>query len=201
MKIAQTAPILLSAAFPGIGHIAAGKALRGILLFFLFGFAVDGWVYSQAAGVLPPEQTPLSVPTLRNGSLALGAVLWAFAVLDTLGIALRRRRIAAKAEVADGHIRRALVAYLRSDYQGALKELRSARRIDDQDPDTFFHLGVVYACLGQRRKARNALHRCIRYDHDGKWDTQAQDQLQALDAHAARPSAPAPAEAREEAER
>ncbi len=182
MKIAQVIPILLSMLMPGVGHIAAGRALRGILLFFLFGFAIDGWLYSQAASVLPPERSALDIPTIRNLSLGLGALLWAFAVLDTVAIALRRRRILAKADVADAHIRGALVAHLRNEPEAAIKELRAARRINDQDPDALFHLGVIYAGLGQRAKARKAFHQCISYDSEGKWDAHAQEQLRALEA-------------------
>jgi len=201
VRIRHAIAIALSMLLPGIGHIAAGKALKGLLLFFLFGFAVDGWVYSQAAGVLPPEHTVLSIPSVRNGSLALGGLLWAFAVFDTTALALRRRRIAAKAEAADGHVRDALVARLRNDPQAALRALGAAQRINDQDPDALFHLGVVYAALGQRRKAHRALRRCIRYDHDGKWDSQAQRQLAALDAPPPRQAPAPPKPPKEEAER
>ncbi|MBM4031567.1 MAG: hypothetical protein FJ291_07235 [Planctomycetes bacterium] len=195
MTIRQIVPIALSLILPGAGHIAAGKAARGILIFFLFGFAVDGWVYSQAASVLPPERVAVGLATVRAGSLALGGLLWAFAVFDTTAMALRRRRIAAKAEAADALVRNALVAFLRDDFQAALKDLHAAQRINDQDPDVFFHLGVIYQRLGQPRKARKALHQCIRYDQEGKWDTQAQDQLQGLSAAAPAPAArPAGAE-------
>lgn len=197
MKIAHVIPILLTLLLPGTGHIAIGKALKGLLIFFCFGFAVDGWVYSQAASVLPPEHTFLSVPALRRGSIALGALIWAFAAFDMARLALRRRRLLAKADVADAHIRDALVAHLRNDPERALRELRAAHRINDQDPDAFFHLGVLYASRGDRKRARKALLRCIRYDQEGKWDTHAQQQLRALEASAPRASAPAPA-AREE---
>ena len=200
MRIRDAIAIVLSMLLPGTGHIAAGKPWKGVLVFFLFGFALDGWIYSQAASVLPPWHTVLSIPTVRNGSLALGIVLWAFAVCDVTALALRHRRIAAKAEVADGHIRNALVAHLRRDPQAALKALRAAQRINDQDPDAWFHLGVAYAGLGQRRKAHRAFRQCIRYDHDGKWDTQTQHQLQALAAPPARPTPAPPKPSTEEAE-
>ncbi len=181
MRIAEVIPIVLSMLLPGVGHIAAGRALKGILVFFLFGFAVDGWLYGEAASILPPERTALSVPAIRSLSLALGGLLWAFAVLDTTAIALRRRRIAAKADAADAHIRNALIAHLRNDSQTALEELRAARRINDQDPDALFHLGIIYASMGQRRKARKAFLQCISCDNEGKWDTHAQEQLRALE--------------------
>jgi len=197
VKTAHVAPILLSIILPGTGHIAIGKALKGLLIFFCFGFAVDGWVYSQAASVLPPENSVLSIPALHRGSIALGGLIWAFATFDMVHLALRRRRLLAKAAVADGHIRDALVAHLRNDSEAALKELHAARRINDRDPDALFHLGVLYASRGERRKARRALLRCIRYDQEGKWDTHAQQQLRALEAPAPRSSAQAPAAGQE----
>lgn len=200
VKLAQIVPVCLSAAVPGSGHIAAGRPLKGVLIFFLFGFAVDGWLYSQAASILPPERTVLSVALMRNSAIALGAVLWLFAVLDTASAVLRRRRIAAKAGVADACIREALAAFLRSDYPAAVKELRSALRINDQDPDAHFHLGVALASMGKRRDARRAFHACISFDHDGKWDAQTRAQLEALDSPPT-PKGPPPAQAREGEER
>ena len=181
MKLAQAIPVCLALAVPGAGQIALGRPARGILIFFLFGFAVDAWFYSQAQSILPPGHASMSVPHIRFAAIALGALLWAFGLLDTLGIALRHRRIAAKADLANAHVRDALVAHLRGDPEAARKALLAAHRINDQDPDTLFHLGVVYATLGQPRKARRVLHRCIRYDDEGKWDNEARERLLALD--------------------
>jgi hypothetical protein len=186
VRIAQIAPVALSVALPGCGHIAAGRPARGILIFFLFGFSIDGWFYAHAQSILPPGSAPLTPPAIRYASLAFGALLWAFALIDATSLVLRRRRVAARAGVAEAHLRDALVASLRGDHRAALQALLAARRINDQDPDVLFHLGVVHAKLGAARKARRALHQCIRYDHDGKWDSQAQEHLRALE------SAPAP---------
>jgi len=174
-------PICLSVVLPGCGHIAAGRTAKGLLLFFLFGFAVDGFLYSQAQSILPPEQAGVAPTVVRYLALGGGLLIWAFAIGDTMALALRRRRIEALADAANARIRDALVAYLRGDYAGAVKALRAALRINDQDPDALFHLGVVCAHMGQRRKARRALHQCIRHDHDGKWDSEAHEQLRALD--------------------
>ena len=200
MKLAQIVPVCLSAAVPGSGHIAAGRPLRGVLIFFLFGFAIDGWLYSQAASILPPERTMMSVALMRNSAIALGVALWLFAVADTVSIARRRRRIEAKAGVANTCVREAVAAFLRSDYPAAVKELRAALRINDQDPDAYFHLGVALASMGKPRQARRAFHACIRFDHDGKWDAQTREQLEPLTAaHKPKPRpAPSPEPAREE---
>jgi tetratricopeptide (TPR) repeat protein len=192
VKVSRVIPVCLSAALPGCGHIAAGQAGKGILVFFLFGFALDGWLYSQAQSILPAESTTPALAFVRYGAIALGVILWVFAVADTAALALRRRRIETMADAANAHIGDALVAYLRNDYDAAVKALRAALRVNDQDIDALFHLGVVYAATGQRRKARRALYRCIRYDHDGKWDNEAQEQLRALESTP--PSSPPPAE-------
>lgn len=200
MKLRHVLAVLLSFAVPGSGHIAEGRPGRGLLVFFLFGFAIDAWFYAQAQSILPSERALATVPLIRLGAIGLGALLWAFGVLDTAAIALRRRRILTKADVATAHIRNALVACLRDDFPAAAKALQAARRIDDQDPDVLFHLGVVYAGMGQTAKARRAFRGCIRYDHDGKWDTEAQRQLRALESAPNAP-APAPPQAKEEGPR
>ena len=194
MKIGHTIPLLISAVVPGCGHIAAGRPARGLLLFFLFGFAIDGFLYSQAQSILPPDRTPLPPAAIHNIAIAAGAALWLLAIADTAAIVRRQRRIESRAAEATDLIRQALVASLRKDWSAAAHALHAALRIDPHDPDALFHLGVVYAAAGHRRKARRALQRCVRCDHDGKWDSQAAEQLDALDA-APPPGEPAPANA------
>jgi tetratricopeptide (TPR) repeat protein len=181
VKIAETIPVALSAVLPGCGHIAAGRQGKGLLVFFLFGFSVDGYLYSQALSILPADQAA-AAPTIRILSLASGILLWTYAVVDTARLARRHRRIAARADEATTHVRDGLIAYLRDDYAAAVQALQSALRIDDQDADALFHIGVAYAHQGNSKKARRALNRCIHYDHDGKWDEEAGEQLRHLDA-------------------
>lgn len=182
MRAADILSVALSAVLPGCGHILAGRPARGLLVFFLFGFAIDGWFYAQAQSIIPAEAQAPSVPAMRYGALALGAILWAFAVADTARLALQHHRRGSLALKADAHVRAALVAMLRGDLDRALKELLAARRIDALDPATAFHLGVVHAAAGRTRKARRALHECIGLDHDGVWDNKVREQLRLLDA-------------------
>ena len=181
MKIARIVPVVVSAVIPGLGHVAAGRTAKGLFLFFLFGFAVDGYFYSQALSILPAGVAPVSPGLVRTLALAGGAVLWLYAVVDATAIARRLRRIESRADEATGHLRKGLVAYLRDDLAAAAHALHAALRINGRDPDALYHLGVVYAAAGHRRKARRALQRCIRFDDNGKWDTEAHDHLRALD--------------------
>jgi Tfp pilus assembly protein PilF len=109
-------------------------------------------------------------------------LLWAYAVVDTTRLARRHGRIEARADEATARVRDGLIAYLRDDCGAAAKSLQAALRIDDQDADALFHIGVAYAHQGEKKKARRALNRCIQYDHDGKWDEEAGEQLRHLDA-------------------
>ncbi|NQT86136.1 hypothetical protein HQ560_05185 [bacterium] len=181
MKTAQIIPIALSVFLPGCGHIAAGRPGRGILVFFLFGFAIDGYLYSQAMSIVPADQAG-SASTIHALSIVGGLLLWAYAVADTTRLGLRHRRIEARADDATGQLREGLVAYLRDDLHAAVLAYQGALRINDQDPDSLFHVGVAYAHLGQRKKARRALSRCIQYDNDGKWDDEAAEQLRHIEA-------------------
>lgn len=182
MKIAHIVPIAISAVVPGLGHLAAGRTARGLMVFFLFGFAVDGYFYSRALRILPASVAPVSPGVVETLAVVGGAVVWLYAVGDTTALALRRRRLASRAGEATAHIREGLIAYLRNDLTAAAHGFHAALRINHRDPDALYHLGVVYAAAGHRRKARRALERCIRFDHEGKWDTEAHDRLRALDA-------------------
>lgn len=203
MKANRIVPICLSALFPGAGHIVAGRTGRGLLLIFLFGFAIDGYLYSQAQTLLPPERTAISPASLRGGALALGGLLWAMAIADSAAAALRSRRTQAAQGVASTQIREALVAYLRDDLAAATKSLRDALRVCPRDPDALFYLGVIYAKSGQARRARKALYRSIRYDTEGKWDDEAHEQLRVIEGaplSSSSPSSTLPAQAGKDAE-
>ena len=195
MRAADIAPVALSAILPGCGHIAAGRAARGLLVFFLFGFAIDGWFYAQARCICTAEAHSPNASAIRYGAVAFGLLLWAFAVGDTARLAIRRHRRGAHAQGADAHVRAALVALLRDDHDAALRELLAAKRLDPLDPATAYHLGVVHAAAGRIRKARRAFHHCIRLDREGIWEVRVREQLRLLEA--ARTS-PRPATAAEE---
>ena len=188
MKANSLVPVCLSVVFPGAGQIAAGRPARGLLLIFLLGFAVDGYLYSQAQTLLPPERATISPASLRGGAFALGGLLWAIAIADAAATALRSRRMEASSGLANSHIREALVAYLRNDLPAATQSLRAALRIRPRDPDALFYSGVIHAKAGHSRKARKALCRCIRYDTEGKWDDEAHEQLRVIEGASQSPS-------------
>ena len=182
MRATDIAPVALSAILPGCGHIAAGRAARGLLVFFLFGFAIDGWFYAQARCICTAEAHSPDVSAIRYGAVAFGLVLWAFAVGDTARLAIRHHRRDAHAQKADAHVRAALIALLRDDHDAALRELLAARKLDPLDPATAYHLGVVHAAAGRVRKARRAFHHCIRLDREGLWEVKVREQLRLLEA-------------------
>jgi tetratricopeptide (TPR) repeat protein len=179
VKLSQAIPVGISLALPGCGHIAAGRHLKGLLLFFLFGFAVDGVLYGQAKAFLRPDQP---TPTACTVALFLGIGLWGYALADTVALVRRAGRVAASASVADAHVRQALVAYLANDLDAASAALRSALRLDPTDADTLFYFAVVLAHTGRPRHARRFFRRCLRWDREGKWEAEVQAQLRALDA-------------------
>lgn len=178
-KASLVIPVCVSAVLPGCGHIAVGQHGKGLLLFFLFGFAVDGVLYGHAQFFLRPEQGSSALYVL---ALILWLGLGAYAVTDTVRLALRSRRVEAGTEAADAHIRQALVAYLADDLGAAETAARAALRANPNDADALFYLGVVYAQTGRRRLARRAFGRCLRCDADGKWEDEVEARLQALDA-------------------
>jgi len=179
VKVREIAPVCISAALPGCGHIAAGKHFKGLLLFLFFGFALDGFLYGHFQHLLAPEQGTSAAYVV---ALVAGLGLWAYAVGDTLALAARSRRIEAKADVADAHIRQALAAYLADDYDGAGAALKGALRINPDDPDALFHLGAVHAAAGRPRPAARAFRKCLRCDLDGKWEREVHARLQRLHA-------------------
>lgn len=72
------------------------------------------------------------------------------------------------------------VAYLQKDYQTALSVFRQCLRVEPQDVDAMFRLGVTHARLGDERQARGWLRKTLRYDLEEKWSWEVGRELERL---------------------
>jgi len=142
--------------------IAGGFILALMVLlyraFMVFGSLLDDAAFAWSLGTLV--------------AIWLGALLDLFLETRPLSPAAKTRR--------DGHFRRGVEFYLKDELDDALKEFRSALKLDRGDIESRLHLAMVYKRMGRTRQARRELKKCLALDHGDKWRREVTDELEAL---------------------
>ncbi|MBI5368890.1 MAG: tetratricopeptide repeat protein [Planctomycetes bacterium] len=166
--------ILLSV-LPGLGHILLGRCVRGLVLFTAFAFFANAW------GVAPYVWPAGDEPVSRPGLLAAAAVIWLYTMLDAMRIVYWRER-ASLARRKKNLFHDALVDYMKGDLRAARRVLRRVLRLDRDDPNAHFLLGIVYQGEGKRWRARRALKRSLVLDESRRWAWEVSRALEELKA-------------------
>lgn len=82
--------------------------------------------------------------------------------------------------VSGAHLNLGIALMQQGNLQGALKELERASQLNRYSAATFYNLAHVYAGLGQRRKAVEALQRCVAIDPEYPDARKKLDQLNGI---------------------
>lgn len=154
---------------PGAGHVVLGRIQRGIWLFFWFVFFLNALAISPIFASLGARIDP------RGCAVAAG-MIWLYAALDLIRILVWRRRKAleeAKREKFLG----AFGYYLRGEYARARVKLRAVLKLDRDDPDAHFHIGMTYKREGMPRLAKKHFRKALVLDPWRKWQKEVDREL------------------------
>lgn len=165
--------MLLSLILPGMGHTSIGRPLRGVAVTVLFTVGLTSTVARGAAVARPLLDTTFT-------ALLLGTVLVYLLCQLLLLRVLIRASVSAARPAKEDHLRAGLAAAVRGDAERAEREFRRVLAIDPTDVEAHLNLGTVLAQSGNVRRARRFLKRCRRFDIDGKWDWEVEQELAAL---------------------
>lgn len=160
----------LMAVIPGWGHIVLGRCFRGVLLFFGFTVLANG------VFIAPHLWTDGFGRDIAVALACAGTVYWLYAALDFIRIAFWRQLQSVR-ESKKRLFRDALTHYLRNDLSACRRELRTILRLDVDDADAYFHLGMCYKAMGARWRARRCFALCRAKDPDGKWAYQIREEI------------------------
>jgi len=165
--------MILSLILPGMGHTALGRPARGIFLTAAFTLGVVALV--ARAAVLSHPMGDAAFGGILVGT-ALVYVLCQLAMLHVL----IRAAVSAARPAKEDHFRAGLAAAARGETIRAETELRRVLAIDPSDVEAHLNLGALFARQGQRREAKRHLKYCRRFDIEGKWDWEVEQELTAL---------------------
>ena len=159
----------------GLGHVYLRRYVQGVLLFALFAVAANG-VLLGALWEGPEART------ISFASEVFLVAVWVagFASVLRLTVFTDREKLR---ERRDEKIREGLVHHLKEEHLLAkiCFEEACACDVDRDDVDVLFHLGVVEARLGNRRRALRYFKRCLAWDPARKWRAEVKEELARLD--------------------
>jgi tetratricopeptide (TPR) repeat protein len=164
---------LILSLVPGWGHVYWGREFLGLSLFTVA--AVLGFAFLNGLFIY---QGPGRGLLVWSSGLLLGVcevVVWVELFVRTLPARQRREEEERERLIAEGSI-----AYLRNDYERAVDLFRQCLRINPQDVDAMFRLGVVHARAGDGRQARRWLNSTLRHDVEERWSWEVGRELEQL---------------------
>jgi tetratricopeptide (TPR) repeat protein len=168
-------PVLLSAIAPGAGHLVRRQYLRAAALLLTFVVLLDG----VAIGLLlvAPREPELGHRLALHCGIGAGFV-WLVALGHMIyrSYVFDENRQRQRVELL---FRQGQQDYLRGDHQAALEAFKQAIKLDREDADLRLYLASTYQALGQRRRARRALRKCLNVDDAGKWTWEVEQALAA----------------------
>ena len=157
---------LFNAVVPGAGHLLAGYSLRGLLIFVYFGLMVDGIFVGLYGPTVGPSSDYLVIT-----SASFAFILWLYGLSDIWKRSYGRYRESVQAE-KDKHLRAGLVHHLSGKYEKAVGEFSYVLRLDDEDVDALYHLGLANKFIGNRHEAIQAFKKCRSCDKASKWEAE-----------------------------
>lgn len=148
---------------PGLGHILTGRYIRGYIFFFSFLIFID-----LAFIILPFVLESYQINAASQAFIIAAVIIWFYSVIDIARIIWwREREIIQKRKIPLFH--KVFILYLQNNLAEAEKNLRKLLKIDRDDLDTLFYLGVIYHGQGKRRRARYYFNKSLQLDETQKW--------------------------------
>ena len=154
-------PLLLTVV-AGMGHLWEGKDLKGLALFAGFAAGLAGLVEGLVLWSGPGKTE------ITAAAAVLVVCVWGYAFYDILRLTYgpwREKVLLARSE----HLRRGIVAFLKSEYDTAERELLANLRLEPGDPESLFRLAVICRLRGENGRARRYLRALRRTDLAEKW--------------------------------
>jgi len=165
----------LLAIVPGLGHVYLGKFWRGLAVFFIFSFAVNGIYFAFVTG------HPATSGAVFACFAGAASAMLVYSVLHTIYLSCRTET-ASRRERKDYHFRRGMVQYIAGAYGQARDEFEAVLKLDPMDIDARFHLGMTLSALGDRAAAAKQFKRCLSDDITKKWNWEIKRQMEQISA-------------------
>ena len=171
----RKAGVIFSIFVPGLGQLLLGRPIRGALFLLGVGLCFDAALFARfRIEMLPHVRTALTW-----GPLAIGALVWLYAIADAIRLARPDAREVA--ERRERHFRQGLIHFLRDELAQAEAEFTHAIELDSDDVDARFHLALTLKARNELKRARRAFRQCRELDEDRKWSREIEQELREIE--------------------
>ena len=147
--------------FPGLGHLLAGRRLKGAVLAVSFSVTVQALL---ATGVVWADEFRWS----RPGLWALAGAIWMYALVSVVREVLVGRD-PGRQKQKDALLAQGMKEMLHGELETAQRTFRTVLGMDDRDVEGWLYLGRTCQMMGQAQRARRCYGAVRRLDVSGKW--------------------------------
>lgn len=148
---------------PGLGQILTGRYLRGFVLFFSFVIFID-FILVISPCVWGSEQAKTSCDALIIAAI----IIWIYNIIDMVRIIWWRERDALRKKKIP-LFNKAFALYLQDNMAETEKNLRSLLKLDRDDSDALFYLGVISFRQRKSGRAHSYFNKALQLDVTQKW--------------------------------
>ncbi len=162
---------LLLSPLPGLTQIYLGRYFRGMLFFFSFILLVDlGLVIIPCVLFAYPDN-----PVSRGFYMGAGMV-WCYHIWDVIRILWWRERKVIQ-DKKNKLFHQMLICYLQDKLAEAVMVLEEILRMDRDDSNAFFYLGVIAKARGKKYRAKYLFQKALSLDPVEKWRWVIQEEV------------------------
>ncbi len=158
---------------PGWGHVYWGRETLGLTIFTVA--AICGFSFLNGLFIYQGEGR--EVLTWTSGTLSAITFIAAWVELFFRTSPAREER---ERTVGVRLLHQGTIAYLKNDSDNAALLFRECLRIDPQDVEALFRLGVTFARRGDKQQALRWLRRTLSFDVEEKWHWEVHRELMSL---------------------
>lgn len=163
--------ILLSP-LPGLTQIYLGRYFRGMIFFFSFVLLLDMGLVIIPCVLFAYPDNPVS-----RGFYMGAVMIWGYHVWDVMRILWWRERKVIQDKKKE-LFHQMLICYLQDKLTEAVMVLKEILRLDRDDSDAFFHLGVIAKVQGKKYRAKYLFQKSLSLDPAEKWRWAIQEEVQ-----------------------
>jgi len=115
---------------------------------------------------------------LMFGFVGIGLIIWLASLYDVVRLA--RPDTVKVREAVKQHFRKGMAHFLSNKLADAEAEFTNVLKLDADDIDARYHLGLTLKAANEVKRARKTFRKCVDLDEEKKWTREIEQELRDL---------------------